>query len=171
MKGVRVKIMARALLLVSLLFTAAAPTNAKDAEFDAVVKHVKAAYGGKRVRVPFLGLANFAIKIVRPAGVKSFKLATFEDLRRPAPAAEDGLSAAVRQALGPEWRPLVRVRERRDGRQVIVYVREAGKNIKLMVVNVGETEATVVRVKLNPQTLVKWVEDPKVLGFDLPVEW
>ncbi|HEX8118412.1 MAG TPA: hypothetical protein VF521_14135, partial [Pyrinomonadaceae bacterium] len=70
---------AAALLLSILVF---APVQVRADEFDAVVRNVRAACGGKRVRIPFLGLASFATRLVRPAGVKSFKLAVFEEVTR-----------------------------------------------------------------------------------------
>src|SRR5919202_5288900 len=98
MNGVR--FLARALLLLSLLYLLPAPARAKGGDFDAVVRNVKVTCGGKRVRIPFLGLASFATKFVRPAGVKSFKLAVFEDLSRA--GAPSGLRAAIKESLGPE---------------------------------------------------------------------
>jgi hypothetical protein len=163
MNGVR--FLARAFLLLSLLYLLPAPARAKEGDFDAVVRNVKAACGGRRVRIPFLGLANFATKFVRPAGVKSFKLAVFEDLERAGDAAR--LGAAVSQALGPEWRPLVRARSRREGGQAHVYVREAGDDLKLMIVTIDGDQATVIRARVNPEALARFARDPKLLGISL----
>src|SRR3712207_4416403 len=115
-----------------LAFALSAPASARADEFDAVVKRVRAACGGKKVRIPFLGLAGFATKLVRPAGVKSFKLAVFEDVTRAGDVS--GLGAAIGESLGPGWRPLVRVRSGRGAGQTHVYIREAGDNLKLMIV-------------------------------------
>jgi hypothetical protein len=163
MDGIR--FLTRALLLLSLLCLLPTAARAKEGDFDAVVRNVKVTCGGKRVRIPFLGLANFASKLVRPAGVKSFKLAVFEDLERSGDAAQ--LGPAVSQALGPEWRPLVRVRSRREGAQTLVYVSEAGRNLKLMVVAVDGGQATVIRAKVSPEALAKFARDPKLLGIPL----
>ena len=159
------RLLARALLLLSLLYLLPSPARAKEGDFDAVVRNVKAACGGRRVRIPFLGLASFATKVVRPAGVKSFKLAVFEGLERAGGAAQ--LGAAVGQALGPEWRPLVRVRSRREGGQAHVYVREAGDDLKLMIVTIDGDQATVIRAKVNPEALARFARDPKLLGISL----
>src|SRR5918911_407717 len=129
--------------LAALLLAFALPAPARADEFDAVVRNVRAACGGKKVRIPFLGLAGFATKLVRPAGVKSFKLAVFEDVRREGDLS--GLGAAIGQSLGPEWRPLVRIRAGRGAEQTHVYVREAGENLKLMIVTLDGEQATVVR--------------------------
>ena len=163
MNGIR--FLTRALLLLSLLYLLPATAVAKGGDFDAVVRNVKVTCGGKRVRIPFLGLAGFATRLVRPAGVKSFKLAVFEDLERSGAVAQ--LAPAVGRSLGPEWRPLVRVRSRRDGAQTLVYVCDAGKNLKLMIVTVDGDQATVIRAKVNPEALAKFARDPKLLGIAL----
>jgi hypothetical protein len=151
-----------ALLLALVLF---APATARADDFDAVVKNVRAACGGKKVRIPFLGLAGFATKIVRPAGVKSFKLAVFEDLTRAGDVS--GLGAAIGRSLGPGWRPLVRVRAGRGAAQTHVYVREDGNNLKLMIVTLDGEQATVIRAKVNPEALARFARDPKILGVSL----
>jgi hypothetical protein len=154
---------APAALLLAFAFCSPAPARADD--FDAVVKNVRAACGGKKVRIPFLGLAGFATRIVRPAGVKSFKLAVFEDLTRTGDVSR--LGAAIGQSLGPGWRPLVRVRAGRGAEQTHVYVREAGDNLKLMIVTLDGAQATVIRAKINPEALARFARDPKILGISL----
>lgn len=156
---------ARALLALSLVAVLHSHADAKGDDFDAAVRSVRAACGGKRVRIPFLGLASFATRFVRPAGVKSFKLAVFEELSNSGDAS--GLGAALGQALGPDWRPLVRVRSGRGAQQTHVYVRESGKDLKLMVVTLGGDQATVIRAKINPEGLAKFARDPEVLGVRL----
>lgn len=152
-----------AALLSALVFYSPAAARADD--FDAVVRDVRAACGGKKVRIPFLGLAGFATKIVRPAGVKSFKLAVFEGLTREGDVS--GLGAAVGRSLGAGWRPLVRVRSGRGAGQTYVYVREAGDNLKVMVVTLDGDRATVVRAKVNPEAVARFARDPKLLGISL----
>jgi hypothetical protein len=151
-----------ALLIISVL---SSPLVARADDFDTVVKNVRTACGGKKVRIPFLGLASFATKLVRPAGVKSFKLAVFEDLTRAGDVS--GLGAAIGQSLGPEWRPLVRIRSGHGAEQTHVYVRDAGDNLKLMIVTLDGEQATVIRAKVNPEALARFARDPKLLGISL----
>lgn len=157
-----------ALLVTAALITAAAPAaRADDPEFDAITTQLKSHFNARRISIPFLGLANFFVKIVRPAGVKSFKVAIFEDLSfAPGQSTPSGVSALMRSALSPEWQPLVRVRSR-DGEQLYVYAREAGENIKLMVVNIDQTDAVVARVKLSPKRLAEFLQNPKILGISI----
>jgi len=153
------------LTAVALALLFCAPASAKGDDFKSVVKNVRAACGGKKVRIPFLGFAKFAAKLVRPAGVKSFKLAVFEDLSMSGDVT--GLGAAVGRSLGPEWRALVRVRSGRGAEQTYVYVRDAGDDLKLIVVTLGGDQATVVQAKVSPEALAKFARDPKLLGVSL----
>jgi hypothetical protein len=148
-----------------LAFALASPAAARADDFDSVVKNVRAACGGRKVRIPFLGLAGFATRLVRPAGVKSFKLAVFEDVTRHGDVS--GLGAAIGQSLGPQWRPLVRIRAGRGAEQTHVYVRDAGDDLKLMIVTLGGEQATVIRAKVNPEALARFARDPKILGVSL----
>jgi hypothetical protein len=159
------KSFARALAVLSLVTLSYSPASAKGDDFDAVVRNVRAACGGKKVRIPFLGLASFATKFVRPAGVKSFKLAVFEDLTMAGDAA--ALGAAIGQSLGPEWRLLVRVRSGHGAEQTHVYVRDAGDDLKLMIVTLDGEQATVIRAKVNPEAVARFAREPKVLGISL----
>lgn len=142
--------------------------HAKDNPFDAIAKHLKSQYKAKRRKIPFMGLANFAVKIIRPAGVKSIKVAIFEELDHASAAAtaNNELNLIMRNALSPEWRPLVRVRSR-DGGQTYVYATEEGKSVKLMVVNIARDEAVIARVKVNPEKLKDFLENPRILGISL----
>ena len=156
---------ARLLTALALAALFCAPASAKGDDFKAVVNNVRAACGGKKVRIPFLGLANFAAKFVRPAGVKSFKLAVFEDLKMSGDVA--ALGAALGRSLGPEWRALVRVRAGRGAEQTYVYVRDAGDDLKLMVVTLDGDQATVIHAKVSPEALARFARDPKLLGISL----
>lgn len=156
---------ARLLAALALALLFCAPASARGDDFKAVVNNVRAACGGKKVRIPFLGLANFAARLVRPAGVKSFKLAVFEDLKMSGDV--KGLGAAVGRSLGPEWRALVRVRADRGAEQTYVYVRDAGDDLKLIVVTLDGDQATVIHAKLSPEALARFARDPKLLGVSL----
>jgi hypothetical protein len=155
------------LVIAATMLSVSAPAaRADDPEFDAITKHIKLFYKAKRVSIPFLGLANFFVKIVRPAGVKSFKVAIFENLNLAPGANASELGQVMRNALSAEWHPLVRIRSR-DGEQVYVYAREAGENIKLMVVTIDRTDAVVARVKVSPKKLSEFLNNPKILGISV----
>ncbi|HEX8142022.1 MAG TPA: hypothetical protein VF553_05460 [Pyrinomonadaceae bacterium] len=163
----RKRLLISILLLGALLPFSYATARAEDREFKAITTHLKARYQAKRKRIPFLGLANFAVKLVRPAGVKSIKVELFEDVNSSGNINHAELNSVIRHALDEHWQPLVRIYSRKQGEQMFVYAREEGQDIKLMVVSLQETEAFVARVKLSPATLARWMEKPEILGISL----
>ncbi|HEX8137238.1 MAG TPA: hypothetical protein VF544_06575 [Pyrinomonadaceae bacterium] len=155
------------LVCATLLSLSVSTARAEDRAFKAITTHLTTRYQAKRKRIPFLGLASFAVRMVRPAGVKSIKLVMFEELNDTGRGDRTELNAVIRQALDEHWQPLVRVRSRKGGEQMFVYAMQDGQDIKLMVVSLQETEAFIARVKLNPATLAKWMEKPELLGISL----
>lgn len=139
---------------------------ADDPEFDAITQHLKLHYNAKRISIPFMGLARFFVRIVKPAGVQSVKVAIFEDLNSKAGASDLELRDVMRNALSPEWQSLARVRSR-DGEQIYVYGRNDGKSMKLMVVTIDRTDAVVARVKIDPKKLSEFLNNPKILGISI----
>lgn len=140
--------------------------RADDPAFDAIARHLKSQYRARKRRVPFMGLANFAVKLVHPAGVKSIKVAIFEELDHVPAAGNNELSAIMRSALSPQWQPLVRIRSR-DGEQMYVYATDEGNSVKLLVVSIDGQDAFIARVKLSPEKLKEFLENPKILGISL----
>jgi hypothetical protein len=155
-----------ALALAVLLSGSNSTASAKDPAFDAITRHLKSQYKAKKRGIPFMGLARFAVKIIHPAGVKSVKVAIFEELDHAPAAGNNELSAIMRNSLSPEWQPLVRIRSR-DGEQMYVYATEEGRNVSLLVVTIDGSDAVVARVKLSPERLKAFLENPKILGISL----
>ena len=155
------------LVLAVLLPASLSTARAEDREFQAITTHLKARYQAKRKRIPFLGLASFAVKLVRPAGVKSIKVTFFEELKDYGKINHAELNAVIRGALDERWQPLVRVYSRKQGAQMFVYFRNEGQDIKLMVVSLNQNEAFIARVKINPLTLARWMEKPEIMGISL----
>lgn len=156
-----------ALILAALLsFAHAQATAQSNKGFDVIAKHLKTRYQAKKRSLPFFGLAKLAIRIVKPAGVKSINLSLFEDLKNTEALPDYELSMMMRNALSQEWQPLASYR-RRGGDQVYVYAAEAGKDIKLAVLVINRNQAVIARVKVDPNALRKFMDDPKILGISL----
>lgn len=140
----------------SILFlTVIATTSvaAADREFDAAVRHVESNFEGRRVWIPFLGVAEFVCAIARPAGVKHFKLAVFESLRALSDELPDFTS------LGSDWRPLVRVRNRRSRESTAIYAKEQGDWTKIVLLTTERRDATVISMTMRPSQLIDFVEN------------
>lgn len=161
------RVFIHALILLTVLSigyqTASAQSNKG---FDAITKHLKTRYQAKKRSIPFFGLAKFAVRIIKPAGVKSIDVSLFEDLKNTNELPDNELSGMMRNALSAEWQPLVSVRSR-NGDQVYVYATEAGRDLKLAVLVINQREAALARVKINPDALRKFLDDPNILGISL----
>src|SRR5215218_5545727 len=122
------------LFFLALFFNFAAPsTSAKDKEYEALVNHLQKSYQAKKRKVPFMWLARFAVKVVKPAGVRSFNFTLFESLNFSFASLDEEMQSAMRNSLNPEWSPILRIRSQNED-QVYAYMREDGKNIKMMLV-------------------------------------
>jgi hypothetical protein len=141
--------------------------RADEPVFSAIGKHLKSRYNAKERHIPFMGLAGFAIKLVRPAGVKSLQVKIYENLNYKCDGSDNELNSILQSTLGAEWQALVRVFSRKEAQQTFVYVKQEGKSIRLMVVAIQQDQATLVRLKVNPDTLAKWMDNPKILGISL----
>ena len=140
---------------------------AKGNEFDAVCDHIEEKYQAKKVKIPFLWLARFAVGIVRPAGVKAFKVTIYKDLKFDDPLRlNEEMKATMKNAFNSEWVPLLRMRSVR-GEHFYMNMREAGKNVKILLVSIQKDEAVVVRAKFNPDKLAAFIENPKIFGISL----
>ncbi|HEX8287694.1 MAG TPA: hypothetical protein VF556_06865 [Pyrinomonadaceae bacterium] len=156
-----------ALSLLTFAFTFAAPNaNANGGEYKAVVKHLKTKYRAKKVKIPFLWLARFAVSVVRPAGVKSFSVTLFEDLKFSRETLDAEMQTAMKNSFTKDWSPILRVRSQK-GEQVYMYMREAGDSVKIAVVTIDKEQAAVIRATFNPEKLAEFINDPKIFGISL----
>ncbi len=48
-----------------------------------------------------------------------------------------------------------------------MYMREAGKSVKLAVVTIDKKQAAVVRATINPDKLAEFINNPKIFGITL----
>jgi len=160
-----------AVMMALLSLTASAqskPFVPKGKGFNDVVKHLEKNYGAKKTKIPMLGLAKFAIWMVRPAGVKSFKLAVFEDQNFVSRSETSSFSQAMRQSFAKDWSPLVQISSKRDGNShTFIYIRQTKKDIEFALATLQENEAVVLQAKFNPDAAAKFLENPKIMGISL----
>jgi len=145
---------AAALILVLCASTLA---SAGDHEFRGVVRSIESAYRVHHMHIPLLGVALF---FVRPAGVGGLKLAIFEGFKTPTDAAD--VSRVIESSLGSDWHSFVRVRSRGDinGETTLIYASPAGGRMRMMIVCLEPSEATVVELNLNDRAIKKWMKEP-----------
>jgi hypothetical protein len=152
-------------LLLVLAFGVPA-ANAKTSEYDLIVNHLKSKYRAKKVHIPFMWLARAAVHAVKPAGVKSFNVTLFQDLKFSDDTVDTEMQSAMRNAFSAEWSSVFHVHSR-VGQQAYMYMREDGKDVKLTVVTIDKNEAAVFRATISPEKLEEFISDPKIFGISL----
>jgi hypothetical protein len=157
----------RAILAMMLLALAEASAFAGDDPYARLVKNLETSYHGKRTSVPFLGVANFVLKFWHPAGVKSVRLAVFEDRAVTGDATGPSFDSALKTAAALDWQPVVKVYSRADRQWVYVYLLEEKKDVKILVAAHGEREGVVAQVKFDPEKLAEFIQNPQILGVQL----
>ena len=111
-------------------------------------------------------LARFAVSVARPAGVKSFSVTIFEDLKFSRETLDKEMQMAMKDSFGADWTSILRVRSR-TGEQVYMYMREAGRSVKIAVVTIDKEQAAVIRATFSPEKLADFINNPKIFGISL----
>jgi len=165
MKNRKRLIKASALLLLTFVF-AAPQTFAKTSEYDKIVSHLKTKYRAKKVSLGFVWLARAAVKIIRPAGVKSFNVTLFKDLKFSRETLDVEMQDALKNSFTADWSPVFRVRSR-EGQQAYMYMREDGGNAKITLVTIDTENAAVIRATFSHEKLAEFINNPRIFGISL----
>jgi hypothetical protein len=162
--------LAAALMAVAL----SGPAFGGDGEFDRLVKAIESHYGAEPTHIPFLGVANFVLKVAHPEGTSGFRLAVFQDIKGlNSPGEPNGWRERDRfmdTIPGRNLHPLVRVHSRHEGNATYIFMGAEGKSSKstqVLIATFGRDRATVVEVKANIEALLRSLQDPEHAGRDL----
>jgi hypothetical protein len=159
----KLPILASAFLLA--LCVLPARLQARDRGFNAVVQAISTTYHARQSLRFVSWFAGMATKFTRPEGVKSLRMAIFEDQDfTPRDDGEAQFEQAVQSALQEDWRPIVRVHSNRDGERTLIYARESGKDVSLFIVTREPSEAVVMQVKMNARKFSKMMDEPRHMG-------
>src|SRR5215216_5893633 len=159
--------------IIAILTLAPAAAVAGDNSFSSVVKHIKSNYKAKQQG--FFGMVTFArlaVRIVKPAGVKNFKVAMLKELdysRGPRPG-QGEFHAFIRSKIDPIWSPLVEYSSPREKQWTYVYASQDKENVRVLVVTLQQEQAFVVQTKFSPEKLIEFMNDPKIIGISLKSE-
>ncbi|HEX8635961.1 MAG TPA: hypothetical protein VF703_17575 [Pyrinomonadaceae bacterium] len=155
-------------VIVALHVAAATPAAAaaKEAEYSAVVKLIESHYGVRHRGIPFV--ANLGVKTAkivskdarRVLRFGAFKLAIFEDQDFSGREAGGDIRARLRRTLLPEWHPLVAARLEEEG-QTYTYTKSDGDKFKVLIIVIGQRDATVLQVNLNAEEFAKLLLNPE----------
>lgn len=138
-----------------LVLCATGAALAGENEFRGVVRSIERTYGVHHMRIPLLG---FAMWFAKPEGVSGMKLAVFEGFQASLEA--EDLSRLVESSLGDGWHPFVRVRSHSDGETTLIYANPAGGKMRMLIVSLEPSEATVVEFSLNDRAIKSWLKEP-----------
>lgn len=164
------RLLTRLSITVVLLTLAPAASLAGDESFSSVVKHIKSNYHAKQQG--FFGammLARLAVKVVKPAGVKNFKVVLLRDLDySEAPSPRNGqFHAFIQSKIDPRWTPLVQYSSLREKQWTYVYITREKEDVKLLVVTLQQKDAVVLQTKFSPAKLVEFMNNPQIMGISL----
>ena len=150
------------------LFTAAAaiPAQAKPSEYQLLVRHLKTKYQAKKIKIPFMFLARMVVGVARPAGVKSFSITLFKDLKISRENLDREMQSAMKESFGPEWSPIVRVRSQKSS-QAYLYMREDGNQVRVALLTIDKENAAIIRATFNPDKLVDFINNPRIMGISI----
>ena len=145
-----------------LALLGALSAHAADREFTEVVHVISDEFHTRPMSIPMFGLVNLVTAAVHPAGTRHIDLAIFEHLNSHDRQGRN-LPEAILNAVGRSWTPFVQVRSHKNGHEetVLVYMRQEGKDWKLLVTAIERDEATVVQLLLNPEGLARWMASPE----------
>jgi hypothetical protein len=116
--------------------------------------------------------ARMAVKMIKPAGVKNFKVVYIRELdytRGPRPGQSE-FHSFIRSKIEPVWSPLVQFSSPREKQWTYVYALHEKEDIKILVVTMQKAEAVVVQAKISPAKLIEFMNDPKVMGISFKHE-
>lgn len=167
---IKKRLLARILITVSLISLAPVVALGGDESFSSVIKHLKKNYNAKQQG--FFGammIARFAVKVIKPAGVKNFKMVYLKDLDYShAESPERGhFHSFIRDAIDPKWAPLVEYSSPREKQWSYVYVTREKEDVKLLVVTLQKQNAVVLQTKFSPEKLVEFMNNPQIMGISL----
>ena len=149
--------------MLAVFLTLSGAAIGGDWEFEHIVKAVESRYATSRTHVPLMGVANLFVKVARPAGASGFKLAIFEHLNGPQEYSDlVELDRFMSGLCVNGLHPLVRVHSRRGGpSSTYIFAGDVRKTTNMLIATFGRTEATVIQVKVNRNTLLRSLQSPE----------
>lgn len=154
--------------LLAVLLVATVAGLAEDWDFSHVVKTIESHYGVKRTHIPFMGVADFALKVKHPGGTREFQLAVFENLDS-SPAYRDlaDRDRLMNAISGHGLHPVIAVHSRRDAQSTYIFMTESGNSARMLIAAFHRDGATLIEVKTGLDTVLKAIEDPEAMAESL----
>jgi hypothetical protein len=148
--------------------------------FNDVVKAIEQFYHVKHQSIPFLARTGMkAMRTVakvkggewkRLAEAGSVRVVVFEDQSFDSHGQIASFKNSVQKTLAQNWSALVQTLSPKDEQQTHVFVREAGQNFHVLVIEIERHDATVVQATLRPEVLAELLKNPGEMGKSLTDE-
>lgn len=129
----------------------AAGGNGAGGGFDDVVRGIEHRYGVHATRIPFMGLVSFVAGRATHGGVHGLHVAEIEHFEGPVDGEE--LTALVQDHAGKGWSRMIRETSRNGGEQNLIYVRQEGNHLGMLIVDLDGHDMNIVQLSMNPDQL------------------
>ena len=138
---------------------------ASDSSYRRVVKQLRSEFRATEQSLFGAGvLSGLAVSVIRPAGVSSVNFTILRDLDGFKREKRD-FNRVVRSAVESKWRPLMMYSAPASAEWTHVYSQIDGTHIKLLIVTRAGAQAVVAEVKIDPDRLSAFIDDPQILGI------
>ena len=88
-------------------------------------------------------------------------MAIFEDVNSPRMPRAEKTDSFIQSLVGASYHPMVRIYDNHSGEQTFIYARECDKeNYEMLIVSMERTEAVIIKMRLDPDAMRDWVDDP-----------
>lgn len=153
------KTLARSIVIILILSFVNAIVPAKPNEFKAVVNHFKNKYHAKQMRIPFVfGLVGLGARFYTKGAIKGLKIAIFPDQDLSHAIQDRSFDATLANSFDTNWSPMIRMYSKKDPQRTILYAKEDGKDMKVVLASMESDNAVVVSFKINPGALARFIE-------------
>jgi hypothetical protein len=155
--------MKRLACIAAILLFASTLVVAADRDVKTVTRAIESHYGVKHHGLPWI--ARIAMKPALWGSGTKLDLAMFEnlpDLTKSNGLEVDGLMSS---SLGSEWSRFIRVESRKTGERAVIYVRNVGDKLEMMITSIEPDEAVVLKLRVKPEEMQKWMDDPEEMAI------
>ena len=142
-----------------LLASATVYSFAADRDFESLVSEVAQRYDVHATRIPMMSFVSLCARFATHGNVKGLRVVEFDDVKPTLDGSE--LSSLLRNRLGPEWQPFINEHDKHGKSQSIIFVREKGDALRMIIAEYDHGELDVVRMELSGDSLAKWMRDPQ----------
>jgi hypothetical protein len=146
-----------ALSATLLLGNTSAYAFAPDRDFDGLVSGIAQSYDVRATRIPMMSMVSLCARVVTHGGVKGLRVVEFDHLKTSPGLPE--LTSLVRRSLGSEWEPFVQ--ERGERGESVIFVRQAGGAMHMVIAEYEHGELDLIRMELNGEALARWMKNPQ----------